>query len=115
VVVKDGAQGATIPPRRCREVPTTAIVAPDTTGAGDAFAAGFLVRWLADEANANRDGKTRRRRRRAAIVPPVAPRHASPGSMELSRPDLSHAARSSHRSNHSSIRRCRPCAGLDDR
>lgn len=29
------------------EVPTRPIAATDTTGAGDAFAAGFLVRWLA--------------------------------------------------------------------
>ncbi len=59
VVVKDGAQGATILHRDAViEVPTMAIVARDTTGAGDAFAAGFLVRWLADEPNARRDGQT---------------------------------------------------------
>jgi sugar/nucleoside kinase (ribokinase family) len=29
------------------DVPTRPLAATDTTGAGDAFAAGFLVRWLA--------------------------------------------------------------------
>jgi sugar/nucleoside kinase (ribokinase family) len=57
VVVKDGARGATILHRDgVIEVPTTAVAAGDTTGAGDAFAAGFLVRWLADWPDTRRDG-----------------------------------------------------------
>lgn len=56
-VIKDGAKGATILHRdRVKEVPTTAIFARDTTGAGDAFAAGFLVRWLADGPDGRGDG-----------------------------------------------------------
>ncbi len=56
VVVKDGARGATILRRDGGiVVPTVAIVAGDTTGAGDAFAAGFLVPWLADGAAARQD------------------------------------------------------------
>ena len=58
VVVKDGARGATILHRDgVIEVPTTAIKAADTTGAGDAFAAGFLVRWLAARPDARRDAR----------------------------------------------------------
>ena len=53
-VVKRGAQGATVlarataaDGRRVRfEVATLPIAAADTTGAGDAFDAGFLVSWL---------------------------------------------------------------------
>ncbi len=50
-VVKRGAQGATILARdraeRLRfEVATHQVVATDTTGAGDAFDAGFLATWL---------------------------------------------------------------------
>ena len=62
VVVKDGASGATILHRdRVIEAPTTAILARDTTGAGDAFAAGFLVRWLADGPDARGGGPDARR------------------------------------------------------
>ncbi|HVQ23129.1 MAG TPA: PfkB family carbohydrate kinase, partial [Candidatus Saccharimonadia bacterium] len=55
-VVKDGARGATILHHDgVIEVPTTVIAANDTTGAGDAFAAGFLVRWLASRPAARHD------------------------------------------------------------
>ena len=58
VVVKDGAHGATILHRQgVTDVPAMAIVARDTTGAGDAFAAGFLVRWLSYEPNARHDAQ----------------------------------------------------------
>ena len=54
-VVKRGAQGATVLARegddRLRfEVATEHIAARDTTGAGDAFDAGFLVGWFAARA-----------------------------------------------------------------
>ena len=48
VVMKTGAHGALVGEGgRLREAPTAARAAVDTTGAGDAFAAGFLFRWLA--------------------------------------------------------------------
>ena len=53
MVIKQGAAGCRVRARSRPgwapielEVPTRPIVAHDTTGAGDAFAAGFLVRWL---------------------------------------------------------------------
>ena len=54
-VVKRGAKGATVLARvhgeRTRfEVTTTRLAASDTTGAGDAFDAGFIVGWLAARA-----------------------------------------------------------------
>lgn len=54
-VVKRGAKGATVMARegddRLRfEVATQHVVATDTTGAGDAFDAGFLVGWFAAQA-----------------------------------------------------------------
>jgi ribokinase len=54
-VVKRGAKGATVLARegeeRLRfEVATTPIPATDTTGAGDAFDAGFLVGWFTSRA-----------------------------------------------------------------
>jgi ribokinase len=53
VVVKRGAHGATVLAREGGlrfDVATRPIVATDTTGAGDAFDAGFLAAWLAARA-----------------------------------------------------------------
>ena len=52
LVIKRGARGASVIARSASgpqrfEVPARPVVAADTTGAGDAFDAGFLVRWLA--------------------------------------------------------------------
>jgi sugar/nucleoside kinase (ribokinase family) len=57
VVLKRGAEGATLLYRegveaRRLEVAARAVAASDTTGAGDAFDAGFILGWLA----ARRDG-----------------------------------------------------------
>jgi sugar/nucleoside kinase (ribokinase family) len=55
-VVKRGAKGATVLAREPDgsllrfEVATTPVHATDTTGAGDAFDAGFLVGWFAAQA-----------------------------------------------------------------
>ena len=46
--MKVGADGALVwEAGGVRAVPTAAVPAVDTTGAGDAFSAGFLFRWLA--------------------------------------------------------------------
>jgi sugar/nucleoside kinase (ribokinase family) len=66
VVVKQGRSGATVLARAGEDrltfdVATTAIEAADTTGAGDAFDAGFLVAWLSAEPDArNRPAPLRR-------------------------------------------------------
>lgn len=54
-VIKRGAQGATIVARDAQdrlrfEVATRSLAVADTTGAGDAFDAGFIVGWLAERA-----------------------------------------------------------------
>lgn len=66
VVVKEGRAGATVRLRApdgdlAFEVATTSIEAPDTTGAGDAFDAGFLHAWLSAGADARSRPATLRR------------------------------------------------------
>ncbi|MEO5940938.1 MAG: carbohydrate kinase family protein, partial [Candidatus Limnocylindrales bacterium] len=66
VVVKQGRAGATVLARATDalltfDVATTAIEATDTTGAGDAFDAGFLVAWLSVEAGARHRSASLRR------------------------------------------------------
>lgn len=55
VVVKRGARGATVflrgEPVQHADVPTTPLDVPDTTGAGDAFLAGFVRAWLEQGSN----------------------------------------------------------------
>jgi sugar/nucleoside kinase (ribokinase family) len=66
VVVKHGRSGASVLARSASgplafDVATTQIEATDTTGAGDAFDAGFLVAWLtADAASRHRPATLRR-------------------------------------------------------
>jgi ribokinase len=69
-VVKRGAKGATVLARsgdeRLRfEVPTTRLATADTTGAGDAFDAGYLVAWLTARATG---GSLPAALRRAAVA-----------------------------------------------
>jgi sugar/nucleoside kinase (ribokinase family) len=66
VVVKRGSKGATVMARdgaeRLRfEVATERLSAPDTTGAGDAFDAGFLVGWFGAQASGQALPATMRR------------------------------------------------------
>ena len=72
VVIKQGAAGCRVLARSRSgrapmelSVPTRAIAAPDTTGAGDAFAAGFLVRWLAADDRGQATAASLRRAARA--------------------------------------------------
>lgn len=47
VIVKQGARGSRwVMPRRDLQAPATRVAVVDTTGAGDAFNAGFLCAWL---------------------------------------------------------------------
>jgi sugar/nucleoside kinase (ribokinase family) len=86
-VVKRGAGGATILARGDAaplrfDVATPAMTATDTTGAGDAFDAGFLMSFLSEPP----DGRSRPAAlRRAALAGHrAATRQLSSGSPELS-------------------------------
>lgn len=86
VVVKRGSKGATVLARsgeeRVRlEVATTPLAAADTTGAGDAFDAGFLVGWFA--ARRSGIGSTAALRRAA-----VAGHRAAARQISAPRPEL---------------------------
>lgn len=65
VVLKQGRSGCLVLVRRGTDaialaVAAKAVDAPDTTGAGDAFDAGFLVSWLAADPGARRDPRVLR-------------------------------------------------------
>ncbi len=84
VVVKRGPRGATVleGTRRVRfDIATRAVVASDTTGAGDAFDAGFLVAWIA--ALREGAGAGAALRRGAAAGNRAAGRHLRAGVHEL--------------------------------
>ena len=88
VIVKRGADGATVlargpeqPPLRL-EVATRPITAVDTTGAGDAFDAGFLAAWLT--ADRDRAGSPAVLQRATAAGHRAAARHLSTPPAELS-------------------------------
>jgi sugar/nucleoside kinase (ribokinase family) len=87
VVIKEGRNGATVMARDggsrfTFEVATRAIDAQDTTGAGDAFDAGFLVAWLnLPEAERNRPAGLRRA---AVAANRAAARHLANPGKELS-------------------------------
>jgi len=87
VVIKEGRNGASVlaqdgGSRFTFEVATRSVAAPDTTGAGDAFDAGFLAAWLhMPEAERNRPAGLRR-----AVVAAnrAAARHLANPGKELS-------------------------------
>jgi ribokinase len=91
-VIKRGAKGATILARPTGgaagesglrfEVATQHVTAADTTGAGDAFTAGFLVGWLASRASGR---STAASLRRAAL----AGHRAAARQLTTPRPELS--------------------------
>ena len=67
-VIKRGSRGATVLARGADgdralrfEVATRQIVTSDTTGAGDAFTAGFLVGWFAARADGRSTGASLQR------------------------------------------------------
>ena len=66
------------------EVPTTPIKAADTTGAGDAFSAGFLAAWI--EARRRGVAQPAALRRGAVAGNRIALRHLSKPPGELSFP-----------------------------
>ena len=108
VVVKRGAKGATVLARvgseRIRlEVATEHLTATDTTGAGDAFDAGFLVGWFASR----RAGRSVPARSSARRSPVIGQPHASSrrrGPSLRSGPALADAAR--RRCSGARRRRC---------
>ena len=64
MVVKDGSNGAHAEQQGAwLHVPARDVVAVDTTGAGDAFTAGFLAAWTSREAPAPFDSTEERLRR----------------------------------------------------
>ena len=84
VVVKRGRHGAAVLERSARvrlDVPTRAIAAADTTGAGDAFDAGFLLAWL--EATRRGIAPAEALRRGASAGNRAAGRHLRRGIAEL--------------------------------
>jgi ribokinase len=87
VAIKQGRSGATVLARTSGaplifDIATTAIDAPDTTGAGDAFDAGFLVTWLSAEPDMRNRPATLRRAVLAAHR--AAARQLTSASRELS-------------------------------
>ena len=85
-VIKRGPKGATVltrlgPDRTRFEVATTPIATTDTTGAGDAFDAGFLVGWFAARAA----GRSVRGSLQRATV---AGHRAAARQLSLPRPEL---------------------------
>jgi hypothetical protein len=88
VVVKRGAAGVTVLVREAGagvparfDVATRAIPAADTTGAGDAFDAGFIAEWLASRAAGRSPSQALRRA--AVAANRVAARHLATPRREL--------------------------------
>ena len=107
-VVKRGRKGATVLARDGKralrfEVATTPVEATDTTGAGDAFDAGFLLGWLDGRRRASRPP----RRSSGAPWPATGPRSASCRTRRASSSSAELGSRAyarRKRSNQSSIR-----------
>lgn len=86
VVLKRGAEGASVLARQSSgvlrfEVATKPVQAADTTGAGDAFDAGFIAAWLAARRGGASDASTLRRATAAGNR--VAARHLTSRRIEL--------------------------------